>query len=655
MRAAAICIWLISLAPAAAAAQPTLTRPQGRQVITAQTLHAAGIRRLSEIFSLIDDWDVTTTQGFAWDASPRGLASYGRPGWSVMLDGQVVDIALFGVTGLDRLPVTLGQIDSVTVTSMPRLVNGELADAGSLHIHTGRPGGGLAFQAQAQTANATGDPGPFRYTELGTPNIDRIGSGGSGVVSYAGAHAYIEGSALVQEHFVTDPPIRQRNFDITVDGEYPIVKQSAAALAAGFSARGSRHRLYLGHSSTKDYFFLKNYGREVPVESPFTHLGIDGTFRLPSATTLGYRVTYSRNALDKHANALDLDYDWQLDRWHADFEASRRHHSYRARLGVAIESTSAMTSYELSDDGFTLFGFYGELAYPLGSRNDQILSFQLTSSADIAVKAALTHRWRPAPGHTLEAVLAYLERVPEEDGRIGYWIQRGYDFLQDNGVPVSVDGEPVKARNASLDLRWHGQFDRGLRLRLGTYLRALSGLSLEDQPFQYDSESGAFAGPVTLVADRSGEIGGAEIGVDWTEPRGLSLGAYYRYQDVLGGDDATFENAWRTVPTHKLRISAHYTPWRTVDLWAALRYRSSSRWADYGAAEQDSDGAYSATVGETLNLDLGAQKYFWDRRLRLHLMLRDIFNDATPHHPIGPAYGLTLVVQGELLLEELDY
>ncbi len=61
-------------------------------------------------------------------------------------------------------------------------------------------------------------------------------------------------------------------------------------------------------------------------------------------------------------------------------------------------------------------------------------------------------------------------------------------------------------------------------------------------------------------------------------------------------------------------------------------------------------GVYDHELDESVTLELGAQKWFWDRRLRVHLLLQDIFDDAVPLHPIGAAYGLSLRVQGELLL-----
>ncbi|NIQ28764.1 MAG: hypothetical protein GTN88_20670, partial [Gammaproteobacteria bacterium] len=148
-------VLLASRAQGQSAAAPQL----GRQVITADALQLAGVRRIGDVLTLIDDWDVSSVDGFTRLASPHGLASFERPNWTVMLDGQVVDLNLFGVRSLDRLPVVLSQIDSVEVISAPALVEGVLSDGGLIRIHTRQARDGVSVHALFATANETGDPG----------------------------------------------------------------------------------------------------------------------------------------------------------------------------------------------------------------------------------------------------------------------------------------------------------------------------------------------------------------------------------------------------------------------------------------------------------------------------------------------------------------
>ncbi len=84
-----------------------------------------------------------------------------------------------------------------------------------------------------------------------------------------------------------------------------------------------------------------------------------------------------------------------------------------------------------------------------------------------------------------------------------------------------------------------------------------------------------------------------------------------------------------------------------------VRYRTSTRWAGYRLAAEQSGGRYRGDIDDALILDLAVQKWLWARRLRGHLLFQNVFNDAVPDHPIGAAYGLSFAVQGELLLAGL--
>jgi len=62
-----------------------------RKVINSDVIANSGITRLGDLFRLIDDWDVTTINGYHWYTSPNGLSPYQQQNWIVMLDDQRMD------------------------------------------------------------------------------------------------------------------------------------------------------------------------------------------------------------------------------------------------------------------------------------------------------------------------------------------------------------------------------------------------------------------------------------------------------------------------------------------------------------------------------------------------------------------------------------
>lgn len=623
-----------------------------RQVITSDDLREYGARQLTDVLGLIDDWHHGSVDGFTWRSAPRGLGTYGEPQWLVMVDGHMVDVDLFGVRSLNRIPIALSQVDSIEVISVPAYVSGTFAGGGVLRLHTRTPPSGFSVRALGFTANETGDPGPYRFTELRTPNVDRIGSGATGALSHGGGKLTLDLAGGWQGHLVTDPPVRGRNFDITT-GHYPMITQGGVSLSVGLHARGGDHRLLLAHSRSRDYFLLQPFGREVPVHSPYTHAGITGALRLGGPARIDYRVSFERNQLDKHDNTLGLDFDWELDRWRAAVTLSSRLADQPLSLSVGVERTDAGTGYELTDDDFYIGSVTGRLGYRLDARQVGSLALEVaTAGHRSAVNAAVNHRIALGPVQALEAVVSYLQRLPEEDTRVWLWRSRGYAFLSDNGVEVTGTAEPGRTRTLGLDLRWRRTLERDLSAFVGGYARHMSGLLMEQQEFFYDPLTETFGGPVRLVAHREGAVLGGEVGVEWSPAERIAARGYYVYQHAVGGH-TLFEEEWSKVPSHRLTLQTTYNPWPTVTLRGGVRHQSSATWRDYAAIDDQTGGAYSSVVSGRILVEVAAQKWLWRRRLRLHLMLRDLFDEEQPLHPIGAAYGLSFLVQGELRLDGL--
>jgi hypothetical protein len=127
-----------------------------------------------------------------------------------MVDGQRMELDLFGTTSLNRLPVPLGIVDHVAITRTPIIAAGDLAVFGVIHIRTRVPLSGPALEGWVTTGSEIGDPGPFAFTPLSTLNVDRIGNDASGQLSYGGTGWFVTGGIRFGRHNFTDPAISTR-------------------------------------------------------------------------------------------------------------------------------------------------------------------------------------------------------------------------------------------------------------------------------------------------------------------------------------------------------------------------------------------------------------------------------------------------------------
>jgi hypothetical protein len=621
----------------------------GRRVIVSDDIRNCGASRVGDLLLMLDAWAPTTIDGFTWQCAPRGLDSYQTATWTVMVDGVRIDVRQFGVTALNRIPVHVGDIDSVEVIQLPQLAHGEFVAAGLIHIHTRRCDPGPQVRAAASTGNEAGDPGPWAYTTNATPNVDRIGPtysvyGAFGVPDAAAAGAYLR-----DRHYPTDAAVRVRTFGIGA-GDYPQM-----ALNGGFGQLTGRlyggwHRAYLASSRFEDYFFFKPYGREIPVVSCLTAGGLAGRFSLGGRADLEYRLGSTEMEIGYRPNTLQLDFDWRERIWLGGVEVSLRTSSLRHRYGIGYERVEAETGYALSDRDYHLIKYQADWEWSALERLwNRVSAMATQGQGEVSLDAVAAGGWRIDDSNRLEAAVSYTQRRPERDGRIWYWQERGYDFLRDAGVGVSSDAPLGTARRWTTDIAWAIARGRRLSGRVSTYGRDFSNLWLEQQRFQFDPDEQAFSGPVELLPAREGRVAGGEVVVDTRPWSVLRLRTAYRYERAVSGDEV-FREVWDAVPRHLLRQAAFYVPVPNLTLWACLSWGSTSTWHDYEDAAAQSGGAYSASLDDVVTFDAAFTKWFWRRRLKGHILVSDLFGWGPRYHPIGASFDTTVFAGIELLL-----
>ncbi len=649
MRFLAVIIILLPVVAGALYAADDAPEGIGRRVFDAEALDEAGVARLSDIMLLIDGWAPVTVDGFSWQSSPRGLDVLQTQQWIVVVDGIRVDINLLGVTSLNRIPVNAGQIDSVEVVSVPQFYQGEFADGGLIHIFTKRAGNGVEVHGAAFSGNESGDPGPYRYTEYSSPNVDRIGPDYAADVAYGATDVYAGAEFNSQRHYATDSATRYRNFAIS-SGAYPQIELGGGAAAAGGKLFGGWLHGFFGSSKLEDYFFYKPYGREIPIVSRLTTTGVRGHHTLSPGLGLDYRLVYNQNELGYRQNAFDLNFDWRLNTFRAELDLSGEIGRSRNRAGVNFERHEAVTGYALSKNDVVLTRFFADTDIGFARRYRQRFAVSATSGEGDATFDAMTAaEFVVGRRHRFDLVLAYAERRPERDGRIWFWRERGYGFLDDAGVTVTADAPMETARKITLDGAW--SFDPGgaYNWRVSAFYREFKDYQLEDQRFAFDADQQAFGGPIHLRAGEGGAMAGGEAVFKFRPDRRVELRTTYRLQSSVSGDDF-FKRQWDAVPTHQFRQYASFSPVSSFTIWARLGYLSGTEWYDYRDAATQTDGLYNGTIDGFVCLDAAAQKWFWQRRIRGSLLFTDLLGQSPTYHPIGASFDFSLFVQLEIIL-----
>lgn len=617
-----------------------------RRVIHPDEIREAGVTRLSDLVFLFDDWAPSTVDGFSWEMAPRGGAADLSASWVVLVDSVRIDTDRFGYSSLNLVPVHVSEIDSIEVTRLPVMSHGEFAQNGLIHFHTRRPAG-YGIGGTASTGNESGDPGPYAYTGYATPNVDRIGPDYAAYGEYGGDDAWVRAVFHRHRHYPTDESVLVRNFGIAA-GEYPQMTLITGSGSFGGNLLGGSHRAFAAGTRFDDYFFFKPYGREIPVRSRLTTGGISGRVPLGERAGIEYRAAYTQQEIEHRPNSFDLDFDWREERWRGSAEVSLDGSALRQRYGAGFESVRSKTGYALSKCGYDLADIYAGWDLFAIEDHSQRAGVRLTAGEErTALEAFAAERWRASPSHRFDLTASYAETLPERDGRIWYWDERGYRFLEDSGVDVSRDKTIGTARRWSVDAAWSADFGSRFAGAAAAWYRASSNLVLEEQRFQFDSFEQAFGAPVRLVADQEGGVAGGELSFEARAAGVLKLCGVYRFEKPVTGDEM-FRLRCDAVPRHLFRQTASYAVAPNFKLWARLNYTSAAEWHDYDDAEAQSDGLYRAKVDPFVTIDAAAVKWLWERRLKGSILFRDLLRQAPRYHPIGAAFDTSVFVEIEV-------
>jgi len=682
--AVTVCFWVAGFAAASPETRPRVSGE--RYVITRDVITSSGVFRLTDILFLVESWLLNTTDGYTINASPNGLTAWQKQQWIVLIDGQRADIDLFDSVNLNLLPVSVDLIDSVVVVETPHMYGGFFADAGLIHFYTTRPRQGNSFQATLSGGNETGDPGPWRFTEYATPNIDSMGPDGSLTFALGRNNWRLRANTTYQRHYFTNFAIQRRTFDIIgvpgsvpggasdrgytgpqpasaglldtgSDDTRPGMHRYTASIGLYIEKDRSRHEIFWGYSrAVKYYLYSEAIGREVPMDIRFNHLGVNGIFGKGEDRGLDYRLQFSSHKRSRHQNTKNYDYDWNRRSMIADAELYQGYESLRFAIGGGYELRS-IESRDLLEDNPNQFGkLYGSIELNPGHRvyhRAELMAFFTTGSP------SLKFYWKTNAGITkrnrLVVQLSHAQRSFAENGDLWYWASRGYSFPDSSGIEYRQPEEISKSNTGTADLTWRSQPARGLALDVTGIYRTFSDLYLEKREYQYIPDSCSVLSATDVIPGNGGQLAGGSAELIWRYSPRLDAGVYYRYLGTIAGNEL-FKETWQTVPDHRASCRVTWTPADGFSIWGRIWYYSSTYWKQYAALEGTRcviagvETHYSPRVDDFNSVDVTLRKMFWRRRLAADLAVRNLFDNTVSYHPIGATFGLSFFFQLSFVL-----
>jgi hypothetical protein len=648
-----------------------------RVTISRERFAAAGATRLSDAMVLFDAWAPASNDGYTWMPTPRALTQPRSTAWSVVLNGQPLDVTVFDAVHLELVPVSIAEVDSIVfVDDVDHSSIGAAwtSAAARIEIYAARVAAGWTVAATTSAGNEIGDPGPYRYTAQVTPNVDAIGADASLWIARGDDDWYASLSGAMMQSPFTDPAMRETTTDALAlkpgatepsaspplswvyEPNWPAVLRTSASLRLGVRALGGWHEGIAAVADARRYFHQSEpFGGEVPTDQRTLVGGVTGTIDAGTRTQIGYRALATSKDLDDQDDALAFEYDWYAQRLAGGVDVAHERGRARAVAFASVENQSVeATDDTLSHDEDTFVRAGARFEGGFGRGNRASIEAAATSDGDAnAFVAAAGLHWVVRPADTVWVRVAVQERLFTENDDLWLWSERGYDLLARNGISYSIDGAIDRTRVSSFDVGWSSSGVMG-GVELAGGLRRFDDAYVATQSFTYDATTCAFSSPTAVVTGQSGHVGVVEARLYHALGRNSGGSFSWAYVEEFDSDPA-LGATWQTVPRHRLRYALWARPRPTWALWARVCHYSSTTWNDYAGVDGvmcDADGVwvtYRSTVDGATYVDAMVQHGMWRQQLWIDVMARNVFDADVRCHPTGATFDLTLFIQARLL------
>ena len=606
---------MVALLPGAAGAQQS-------QVVSRAELDAGGWTRLSEIVFAMRGVARSSVDGISVAGDVSGLPTWSLvPGehWAVLVDGEPIPVAFGGLQLLDLLPVSLAQLDSVTLERVPSVAAGRVAMHGVLHLHTQRGIAGLRASVSHYSGNEAGDPGPFAFTPEATPNVDNSGPFHQGRIAYGRAAWDADLAVRRWTDNLTDQRMRARYERAAAPAAPDLwVQQIASSFRAGVSAGAGRHDVHAGIAQVRGTAFVPVADKDQSLRSRLAYAGVGGSVRTSAAWRAGYRLSASRLDAAPYGAPLPATFAHVRDGLQAGAHASGSLGGLDATLGVALSHTSLRSAAAITTplpgtlEGDALLtlshgaGWQPQVALSVGRGMDALRAAGVVSATRrLDVRTALAVR------------VAASTRALGDDGA---WVDLALSGLSDiadaRRTSVAAMAEWSRLIVGGATLAYRGSVRQETGLRVVTPDDTASPRMIRQRT----------SGPESLL--------GAELGGSLDLPfGGIALGGITYRLAVPLGEGGSASTAARSLPRHLLDASVTAAPVLDIRLRTAVHLASATRWPT-------GDGVSEARVPAVTRVDVSAEKWFLARRIRLQVLARNLLNDVERYHPLGADFRL---------------
>ena len=654
MRSAATTSIVLIMILLTAVAPAMQLQTDAARVITAEEINLSGLTRVSDILGLALELDALTVDGFNWQFEPAGHFPDFRSEWILLLDGQRLELGRFGYPALNSLPVNADQIERIEIFTTPMIFHAGIATRGMIHIHTTDrlDRNGFTGLLQYSAGNETGDPGPYRYTDYNSRNVDHIGADRVARSDFQYGGNYTRLSLFAANHFPTDETAYHRNRDIFREN-FAMQEVVGGLLKSSLEGGNNRLTILIGHFQSEDLLYFEPAAGEVPLKENWTHCGLNGQYPVTSKSNILFTTSYTHHELGDWYSPSFPSFDWQSGYLRSNAALVHRNDNLVKQITVELTHRQAYAE-DFGSYGLTRLTMCGSAKKQFGTTASSAFAVELqTGESGNGGTILLGAKWQPQLRQKLSLVLSAAVQPQTASAGFLFWTEQGYNFLDSNSIPCNDNYTSEARSHAALDAGW--RLDRkSFQLHLNGRYLFIDRFQLYRQNYQYNVLEDSFSSPLDIHPDQKGQSVSGGVRFSWHPGSSLHQAGEaqsritqtleWRCQYFLSGT-TLFSDHFRRHPAHKISITTLYRHHERLSLTLSIAYRSQTSWQDYQQAIIDAGELYSAPVPGATTWDVAVHKLLWGPRLNCSLLVRNIFNAPDLYHPLGAHFDLSFFLR----------
>lgn len=623
-----------------------------KEVLHDEDIKSAGIVNIAEIITLSQNIFFSSTDGFMYKLGMEDYGGFQRQSFLIYVDGQRFDINMFDMINLNHLPVSIEQIDSVEIYTQPMSYDGVFTETGVIHFHTKKITKGLSFQFVHALVNETGDPGPYQFTEYSSPNVDKFNYVLNANIGAAGNDWMFSTNVKSEDNFLTDRKIKSRVISMAGSSDSKI-KYLSGMFNFFFNVKGNEQHVIAGITDHKNFFFLEQYGNEIPTYQRFKHFGFNGSVKMNENLAVNYQLKFSEAGFDKIENAYEFAFDFRTQNYFGNFSIDYFYKNVRLRTAFVYDETVGIAANNFPDNRFRFLKIFGQAEYrPSENFRQTVSAGAVRLQTNHNLYLYLKNKLRIKGNGFIGTSFFFDRKSFDENLSLWRWMSKGYESNVTESLDYETIPDFVASKSFAADLFYETKVNKKLTLGITGFYRHAQNVLLEERNYQMTTGNYQFHTRVDFVPDADIKFGGGRFYLRFEPFKNFAVSAQYTYQNNFWGTEA-YRSYRRVFPEHLASLTMNFKVAESFGIWARFKYISSTEWSEYRYVEYQSDGFYDNLLDQKLLFEISLQKWFWQKKIWTNLAFRNISNVNEQYHPVGADLALRFLFQVHIYLNSI--